>query len=350
MPADYARCPARGRPARRRRRGCSALLRDHGVRADGAGGRASRGPRCCRCGRMPAGLRLLGADRPRAPSAAMTGCSRAVLRLLEEDGFEVRRRAGGAGRPAAEPGLLTGAGAGCAGARRHPPRHRGGRALGAVDVGQGCVVQQGLVLGVEAIEGTDALLARCAGLRREGPGGVLVKLVKPGQDRRADLPTIGPDTVRGAAAAGLAGIAIEARRHHRCVDRAATVAAAEAAGLFLLAFEPETAIQTEDGDDAMSGKFLHTMIRVGNLDRSVKFYTELLGMKELRRRDVPDGKYTLAFLGYGEGNAEGQGEIELTYNYGVEKYEQGTAFGHLAVGVPDVAATCEAVRSAAAAR
>ncbi len=93
------------------------------------------------------------------------------------------------------------------------------------------------------------------------------------------------------------------------------------------------------------GRFLHTMIRVGNLDRSVKFYTELLGMKELRRRDVPDGKYTLAFLGYGEGNAEGQGEIELTYNYGVETYEQGNAFGHLAVGVPDVAAACEAVRA-----
>ena len=94
-----------------------------------------------------------------------------------------------------------------------------------------------------------------------------------------------------------------------------------------------------------TGRFLHTMIRVGDLDRSVKFYTELLGMKELRRRDVPDGKYTLAFLGYGEGNAEGQGEIELTYNYGVEKYEQGTAFGHLAVGVPDVAGACEKVRS-----
>jgi len=92
-------------------------------------------------------------------------------------------------------------------------------------------------------------------------------------------------------------------------------------------------------------KFLHTMIRVGDLDRSVKFYTELLGMRELRRRDVPDGKYTLAFLGYGEGNAEGQGEIELTYNYGVEKYEQGNAFGHLAVGVPDVKAACEKVRA-----
>ncbi|MBY0329907.1 MAG: lactoylglutathione lyase [Acetobacteraceae bacterium] len=94
-----------------------------------------------------------------------------------------------------------------------------------------------------------------------------------------------------------------------------------------------------------TGRFLHTMIRVGNLDRSAKFYTELLGMTELRRRDVPDGKYTLAFLGYGTGNAEGGGEIELTYNYGVEKYEQGTAFGHLAVAVPDVAAACERVRN-----
>ncbi|MGG5809517.1 lactoylglutathione lyase [Falsiroseomonas sp. CW058] len=93
------------------------------------------------------------------------------------------------------------------------------------------------------------------------------------------------------------------------------------------------------------GRFLHTMIRVGDLQRSVDFYTKLLGMKELRRRDVPDGKYTLVFLGYGQGNAEGQGEIELTYNYGVEKYEQGNAFGHLAVGVPDVKAACEAVRA-----
>jgi lactoylglutathione lyase len=95
----------------------------------------------------------------------------------------------------------------------------------------------------------------------------------------------------------------------------------------------------------MSGKFLHTMIRVGDLERSVAFYTKLLGMKELRRRDVPDGKYTLAFLGYGEGNKDNGGEIELTYNYGVENYEHGNAFGHLAVGVPDVKAACEAVRS-----
>ncbi len=89
-------------------------------------------------------------------------------------------------------------------------------------------------------------------------------------------------------------------------------------------------------------RFLHTMLRVGDLQRSVDFYTKLLGMKELRRRDVPDGKYTLAFLGYSDDPSGA--EIELTYNYGVEKYELGTAFGHLAVGVPDVAAACELVR------
>lgn len=91
--------------------------------------------------------------------------------------------------------------------------------------------------------------------------------------------------------------------------------------------------------------FLHTMIRVGDLQRSVDFYTKLLGMRELRRRDVPDGKYTLAFLGFGDGNASGGAEIELTYNYGVDRYEQGNAFGHLALGVPDVAAACEKVRA-----
>ncbi len=84
------------------------------------------------------------------------------------------------------------------------------RALGVVDVGQAVVVQAQLVLGVEAAEGTDALLARCAALRRQGPGGVLVKVKKPGQEARVDLPTIGPDTVDNAAAAGLRGIAVEA--------------------------------------------------------------------------------------------------------------------------------------------
>jgi lactoylglutathione lyase len=91
------------------------------------------------------------------------------------------------------------------------------------------------------------------------------------------------------------------------------------------------------------GRFLHTMIRVGDLDRSVDFYTRLLGMKELRRRDVPEGKYTLAFVGYGD--EASNTVLELTYNYGVGKYEHGTAFGHLAIGVPDVKATCERLRA-----
>ncbi len=89
-------------------------------------------------------------------------------------------------------------------------------------------------------------------------------------------------------------------------------------------------------------RFLHTMLRVGDLQRSIDFYTKLLGMKELRRRDVPDGKYTLAFVGYGDDDSGA--EVELTYNYGTDHYEQGTAFGHLAIGVPDVAGTCEKVR------
>ena len=93
-------------------------------------------------------------------------------------------------------------------------------------------------------------------------------------------------------------------------------------------------------------RFLHTMLRVTDLQRSVDFYTKLLGMKELRRRDVPEGKYTLVFVGYGD--EESSAVIELTYNYGVTSYEQGTAFGHLAVGVPDVKATCDALRAAGA--
>jgi len=93
--------------------------------------------------------------------------------------------------------------------------------------------------------------------------------------------------------------------------------------------------------------FLHTMLRVTDLERSVAFYTKLLGMKELRRRDVPDGKYTLVFVGYAE-EATGAAVIELTYNYGVDKYEMGTAFGHLAIGVDDIYATCEALRAAGA--
>jgi lactoylglutathione lyase len=91
-------------------------------------------------------------------------------------------------------------------------------------------------------------------------------------------------------------------------------------------------------------RYLHTMLRVGDLARSVAFYTQHLGMRELRRRDVPDGKYTLAFLGYGDETA--QTVLELTYNYGVEGYEMGGAFGHLAIGVPDIYGLCERLRAA----
>lgn len=88
--------------------------------------------------------------------------------------------------------------------------------------------------------------------------------------------------------------------------------------------------------------YLHTMLRVGDLDRSIAFYTTHLGMKELRRTDVPDGKYTLVFLGYGDESTHTV--LELTYNYGVTEYEIGTAFGHLALGVPDIYGTCEELR------
>ncbi len=117
------------------------------------------------------------------------------------------------------------------------------RALGTADVGQAVVVQQGLVLAVEAIEGTGAMLTRVRPLSREGPGGVLVKAAKPGQERRTDLPTIGPGTVTAAAAAGLRGIAVEAGGA-LIVDREDTVAAADATGLFLVGVDAQAAEKT----------------------------------------------------------------------------------------------------------
>ena len=90
-------------------------------------------------------------------------------------------------------------------------------------------------------------------------------------------------------------------------------------------------------------RFLHTMLRVGELQRSIDFYTKVLGMKLLRTTDRPEQKYTLAFVGYGS-NPE-QAELELTYNYGVDRYELGTAYGHLAIGVDDVYAACDRIRA-----
>ena len=91
-------------------------------------------------------------------------------------------------------------------------------------------------------------------------------------------------------------------------------------------------------------RMLHTMLRVGDMQRSVNFYTKVLGMKLLRTTDRPEQKYSLAFVGYDD--EERTAVIELTYNYGVERYELGTAFGHIAIGLPDVAKACERVRQA----
>ncbi|MBM3567943.1 MAG: DUF1009 domain-containing protein [Alphaproteobacteria bacterium] len=113
------------------------------------------------------------------------------------------------------------------------------RGLGRFDVGQGAIVQQGRVLGIEAAEGTDGLIRRCGALRQPGPGGVLVKLRKPGQERRVDLPTIGVDTVREAAAAGLAGIAVEAGGA-LVVDRPGVARAADESGLFVIGIAAES--------------------------------------------------------------------------------------------------------------
>jgi len=90
-------------------------------------------------------------------------------------------------------------------------------------------------------------------------------------------------------------------------------------------------------------RLLHTMIRVGDLDRSIRFYTEVLGMNVLRRRDYPDGRFTLAFVGYGD--EADQTVIELTHNWDTRSYDIGNGFGHLAVSVPDAAQACEDVKA-----
>ena len=183
------------------------------------------------------GARILGRVG-RAAFSGDDGLLAAIVRVLGEEGFrvlgahEVLTEAVGPrgvlGRAAPDAGSMADIGRGVAVTR----------ALGAVDVGQGCVVQQGIVLAVEAIEGTDAMLERAARLARPGPGGVLVKLVKPGQDRRADLPTIGPATMRMAHAAGLRGVAFEAGGT-LLTDRAACITQADAAGLFLIGIDAD---------------------------------------------------------------------------------------------------------------
>jgi lactoylglutathione lyase len=91
-------------------------------------------------------------------------------------------------------------------------------------------------------------------------------------------------------------------------------------------------------------RLLHTMLRVGNLEKSIAFYTQILGMTLLRKQDFPEGEFTLAFVGYGEEATHSV--IELTYNYGVESYDLGKGYGHIALGCEDVFATCDKIRSA----
>ncbi len=159
-----------------------------------------------------------------------------VVRIFEERGFRVRGVADVAPELLAPEGRMS---------RRMPGRvdwqdiHRAVtilKVLGRLDIGQAIVVDREHVLGVEAAEGTDALIERCGGLRQWGRRkrtGVLVKILKPGQEQRVDMPTIGPTTVRLAAEAGLAGIAVEARRTI-LADREETVALADELGVFLL--------------------------------------------------------------------------------------------------------------------
>ncbi len=182
------------------------------------------------------GARIL-ARIGRALFAGDDGLLAALVRVLGEEGFAVRgahefledrvARIGALGRHAPD-------------ARAEADIERGVavvQALGRLDVGQGCVVQDGLVLAVEALEGTDRMLARAATLGQPGRGGVLVKLVKPGQDRRADLPTIGPNTVAAAAEAGLSGIAFEAGGT-LLTDPGRLRDAADRHGLFLVGIDP----------------------------------------------------------------------------------------------------------------
>lgn len=210
-------------------------LKQHGVREVVLAGNVAR-PSLLSLRPDAASMKLLG----RIGRAAFNGDDsilRAVMKVLGEEGFEV------VGAQALLAGLLPEA-ALLAGpmpddvARADIARGLAVcHALGAVDVGQAVVVQQGLVLGVEAIEGTDALILRAGALQREGPAPILVKAPKPAQSTLADLPTIGPQTIASAHAAGLRGLAFQAGGTI-LLDRNTTIAAAEAAGIFLLAFNP----------------------------------------------------------------------------------------------------------------
>ena len=178
------------------------------------------------------GAKLL-AKIGRAAFAGDDGLLAAVVRVLSDDGFNVLGAHEIVSDVLAPPGLLT---ATAPDASEMADVQRGIEVLkivGAADIGQACVVQQGIVLAVEAVEGTDAMLARIPLVARPGPAGVLVKLAKPGQERRADLPTIGVATIRHAREAGLRGVAFEAG-NTILADRTLMIEAADEAGIFIL--------------------------------------------------------------------------------------------------------------------
>jgi DUF1009 family protein len=165
------------------------------------------------------------------------GLLAAIMRVLSEEGFTMLGAHDILTEALAPEGLLT---------RTAPDAQamadigRGMevlRIIGAADIGQACVVQQGIVLAVEAVEGTDAMLARIPAVTRPGPGGVLVKLAKPGQERRADLPTLGSATINHAIAAGLRGIAFEAGGS-LLTNKILMIESADAGGIFLLGVSP----------------------------------------------------------------------------------------------------------------
>lgn len=188
------------------------------------------------------GARIL-ARIGRAAFAGDDGLLSAVIRVLGEEGFRVLGAHEILDAALGPAGLLTRAAPDAATISDIDHGIAIARLLGSADIGQGCVVRAGVVIAAEAVEGTDAMLSRCGplldALAMSKPGGVLVKAVKPGQDRRADLPAIGPDTVRNAAAAGLAGIAYDSGGTI-LAEREACIALADELGLFLLGFDPDT--------------------------------------------------------------------------------------------------------------
>ncbi|MFT8419352.1 MAG: UDP-2,3-diacylglucosamine diphosphatase LpxI [Acetobacter sp.] len=231
-PHEYARLGAAGRML--------SLLREHGC-SDLVLIGPIRRPSLLSLYPDAEGARIL-ARLGKALFAGDDGLLAALVRILGDEGFCVRGAHEFLSHSVAKPGILG----------RIAPDAQAlvdighgvtvVQTLGRLDIGQGCVVQNGVVLAVEAMEGTDAMLARAGTYRQPGAGGVLVKLLKPGQEKRADMPTIGPLTLQNAHAAGLRGIAFEAG-NTLLTDRAACVAEAERLGLFLIAIDPAAYVQ-----------------------------------------------------------------------------------------------------------